>query len=149
MPDSLLSNDASSDDTPSVAVSVSAVPGLKYCSMNCFACSRTQCRTSSLLQCKDARMNANESFNGVEAFFYTITLARISLFCDVKSHSASGKTSGCRRRSAAQAIRVNLVEQGISYCLHCSNTSLLYSEFVSPKSDRYNLYMQHICTKRD
>ena len=42
-------------------------------------------------------------------------------FSDVTSHTTNRKSFSNGRRSAAQAIRVNLVERGISYCSCCRN----------------------------
>jgi len=59
---------------------------------------------------------------------------------DAASHIANRKSSIYRRRNAAHAMTVNLVEREILYyCLWCAveTSRTLHSEFASPKSDHY------------
>jgi len=53
---------------------------------------------------------------------YLFAIIRNTESCDVISHSLNRKLSSYRNRSAAYAIRVNLVKRGICHCWCCWNT---------------------------
>jgi len=68
---------------------------------------------------------------------FPIATVVVPLKCDAASHSTNWKPSSYRRRSAAQAIRVNLVERESLIACAAETSQSLRSGFASPRSDRY------------
>jgi len=65
---------------------------------------------------------------------------KFSSTCDYTSHKANKKSSSYGRHRAAQAIKANLVERRIFYCLCGWSTSVPTFWVRVPKRNRYIQY---------
>jgi len=74
-------------------------------------------------------------------------VARFMQVYDVKSHNANRKSFSHRRRSAAQAIRVNLVERGNYFWLCCRNITAPALWVRVPKLLQVNASKKEQCIK--